>query len=310
MFLSKSSRRRSGLAAAATAIAAALMVTLAGPASASTPEPSVPTQAEMLDVIKKYSDAHPVADEGPQKDTQIIGGGYASVSNYPYMAQIFAEDWQGRGSFCSGAVVGPRKIMTAAHCVVGKNWKRGVVVTGASHIADSNSLYGGKLFAVSKSWAHPYYNASKIDNDVAVLTLATSTTAKPLPVTTANDWWSYRAGTWGTALGWGRTSSTNQNVSPWLKKVNLPIQSDATCSSYWGGFYIKGHMFCAGKPASGYDSGTNNICNGDSGGPVVVNGRLVGINSWVAKDCVAKGSYAGFVKYSRYANWVAPQLKN
>ncbi|MEV8530762.1 serine protease [Streptomyces sp. NPDC051211] len=308
MFFAKSSRRRSGLAAAATGIAAALMATLAAPANAAA-QSAEPTDAELMSIIKNYTDTNPV---GPEKDALIIGGSQASIKQYPYMAQVFSTDSQNRGYFCSGAVVSPTKILTAAHCVVNRNWKKGAVVTGATHRADSSSLYGGKVFAVKKAWAHPAYNASKIDNDVAVLTLAKPTNAKPIKVTTSSDKASYKPGTSALALGWGRTSSKSPNLSPNLKKAWMPIQADSKCSSpnVWGNRFIKGHMLCVGKPASGSNAGTTTICNGDSGGPLVVNGRVVGITSWVVKDCVWKGAYPVFVKYSWYANTVSKQLRN
>ncbi|MER5935036.1 serine protease [Streptomyces sp. NPDC002054] len=314
MFFAKSSRRRATLAGAATAIAAALMATLAAPAGAA-PQSNEPSDARLMSIIKSYTDANKAEaeDAGPQKDTMIIGGKKEYVRAYPYMAQVFFQDKQGRGYFCSGSVVGPRKILTAAHCVYGRDMRAGgVVVTGASHLADGSSLYGGKLHRISKQWRHPKYNSKTFDNDVAVLTLSTATSAKPVKVTTASDTASYKPGTKAVALGWGRTTSRNQNISDHLRKAEMPINADSKCSSpnVWGSRFIKGHMLCVGKPATGSDNGTVTICNGDSGGPLVVNGRVVGITSWVVLDCVARGAYPVFVKYSAYANIVAPQLRN
>ncbi|KAH1017632.1 hypothetical protein HUJ05_008244 [Dendroctonus ponderosae] len=41
-------------------------------------------------------------------------------------------------------------------------------------------------------------------------------------------------------------------------------------------------MLCAGYPAGGYDA-----CNGDSGGPLIVDGYLAGIVSWGYQCAVA-----------------------
>ncbi|MEV7612491.1 serine protease [Streptomyces sp. NPDC089799] len=295
-------------AIAGAVLSAAMLAAVSAPANAATASGDM-TEAEMLSVIKSYADANPT---GPEKDSLIIGGAYADIKQYPYMAQIFTQDSKGNGYFCSGSVVGPKKILTAAHCLAGRDAKKTVVVTGAKHRADSSSLYGGKLYAASKHWVHPAYNAKKIDNDIAVVTLSKATAAKPIKTTWSGDTASYKPGTKATALGWGRTSGkANSPLSPWLKKVDLPIQSDWTCKNkYWGNTYIKGHMVCAGKPASGSDAMTNTICNGDSGGPLVVNGRVVGINSFVSGlGCTAKGSYPVFVKYSWYSKTVAPQIK-
>ncbi|MFG2294879.1 S1 family serine peptidase [Streptomyces sp. NPDC048603] len=295
-------------AVAGAVFSAALLAAVSAPANAATASGEM-TDAEMLSVVKAYSAANPT---GPEKDTLIIGGAQASIKQYPYMAQIFTQDYQGRGYFCSGSVVGPKKILTAAHCLANRNPKKTVVVTGATHRADQNGLYGGKMYAASKHWIHGAYNASKIDNDIAVVTLSKATAAKPIKTTWSGDTASYKPGTKSTALGWGRTSgAANASLSPNLKKVDLPIQSDWTCKNkFWGSTYIKGHMVCAGKPATGRDAGTNTICNGDSGGPLVVNGRVVGINSFVSgRGCTDKGSYPVFVKYSWYSKTVAPQIR-
>ncbi|CAM5487277.1 hypothetical protein SGRIM128S_07486 [Streptomyces griseomycini] len=50
-------------------------------------------------------------------------------------------------------------------------------------------------------------------------------------------------------------------------ELDAPIQSDATCAEAWGADFVKGHMVCAGEPATGSDEGTVSACNGDSGGP-------------------------------------------
>jgi hypothetical protein len=67
-------------------------------------------------------------------------------------------------------------------------------------------------------------------------------------------------------------------------------------------------MVCAGKPASGSDSGTTAACNGDSGGPLIVNNRIIGVVSWGVTNCVAKGAYSVFTKVSTYIGAVSPCL--
>ncbi len=93
-----------------------------------------------------------------------------------------------------------------------------------------------------------------------------------------------------------------------LKSATLPIQSDATCAEAWGSDFVKGHMVCAGEPATGSDEGTVSACNGDSGGPLVVGGRIVGVVSWGVEDCVAEGAYSVFSKVSTYAGVTYPRV--
>ena len=251
-------------------------------------------------------------------DPKVIGGNETTISTAPWMAQLHYYDDRGTSStgddlgfFCGGAVVAPTKILTAAHCVKGYNWSaNGAVVTGTSQLpsADGTDLHGGTATAVRRQWNHPSYSATTIDNDIAVLTLGRPVKATPIRMTTSGDTTSYKAGTSAKVYGWGRTSSTSDDISETLKTATLPLQSDTTCSGAYGRDFVKGHMVCAGKPATGSDAGTVTACNGDSGGPLVVNNRIVGVVSWGVTDCVAKGAYSVFSKVSTYVGAAYPRL--
>ncbi|MFE8987968.1 trypsin-like serine protease [Streptomyces collinus] len=321
-------------AGVAAAVAGALLTTSAD-AATPLPQPTVkpavssPSLAELEkrvagamagdDVAGKTSKASLSAGTvAGSIDPKIIGGNETTISTAPWMAQLHYYDDRGTsgtsddiGFFCGGAVVAPTKILTAAHCVKGYNWNaNGAVVTGTSQLpsADGTDLHGGTVTGVWRQWNHPSYNATTIDNDIAVLTLPVPVKATPIRMTTSGDTTSYAAGTSAKVYGWGRTSSTSDDISETLKTATLPMQSDTTCSGAYGADFVKGHMVCAGKPATGSDTGTVSACNGDSGGPLVVNNRIVGVVSWGVTDCVAKGAYSVFAKVSSYVGAAYPRL--
>ncbi|MFE2535224.1 trypsin-like serine protease [Streptomyces sp. NPDC059371] len=323
----------------AAAVVGALLVSSANATPSPTPAPTVnlanatPSQATLEKRVAGALAGDDTAGRTTRKaslsasttpahvDPKIIGGTTTTISTAPWMAQLWYYDDKGTtseaddlGFFCGGSVVSPTKILTAAHCVKGYDWKaNGAVITGTAQLPTSDSagntnLHGGTVTGAWRQWNHPSYNSTTIDNDIAVITLARPVTAKPIRMTTSGDTTSYAAGTNATLYGWGRTTSTTQDISETLKTATLPINSDATCLGTYPADFVKGHMVCAGKKATGSDAGTTTACNGDSGGPLIVGGRIVGVVSWGVEDCVAAGAYSVFSKVSTYVGAAYPRV--
>ncbi|MFJ3797355.1 trypsin-like serine protease [Streptomyces sp. NPDC090088] len=312
----------------AAAVTAALISTSASAATQPVPtvKPvvSTPSQATLkqrvtdaVAAVNAKSTTTKTSSSGSAVSPKIIGGSTTTISSAPWMAQLW-YDGTDISFFCGGTVVSPTKILTAAHCVKDENGKAynwaayGTVITGTASLPDSTGVHGGTLTGVARQWNHPSFSPTTINNDIAVLTLDVPVKATPIRLTTSTDTASYKAGTSAKVYGWGRTSSTSDDISPTLKTATLPMQSDSTCSGYFGSLYTKTHMVCAGKPATGSDTGSTTTCNGDSGGPLVVGGRIVGVVSWGVTDgtteCVVSGSYSVFTKVSTYVGAAYAQI--
>ncbi|WP_062642063.1 trypsin-like serine protease [Streptomyces maremycinicus] len=325
------------VAAAGLAAAVAGALFLSSAEAAEAPPTRAPARTMSAEELKERAALAVTGDETPGSSAKeslsasaspskinpkIIGGTTTTIATAPWMAQLWYSDDRGTdttsddiGFFCGGSVISPTKILTAAHCIKGYNWyANGFVITGSTQLlsADGNT-HGGTVSFVSRQWNHWSYSDTTLDNDVAVLTLETPVTAAPIKMTTNTDSASYATGTKATLYGWGRTSSATQDISDTLKTAELPIQSNTTCSGYYGADYLKGHMVCAGTPATGSDTGTTTACNGDSGGPLIVKNaagenRIVGVVSWGVKDCVESGAYSVFSKISTYAASAYPRM--
>ncbi|MFF4503277.1 trypsin-like serine protease [Streptomyces sp. NPDC001401] len=263
-------------------------------------------------------------------EPMVIGGTDTTISTAPWMAQLWYHNDRNTTDtsddvdlFCGGAVVAPTKILTAASCVRDGNtnydWKSyGVVVTGADQLPTTDStgttdLHGGQATAVLRQWWQGGYDpvdreVGTHQDDLGMLTLAVPVKATPIRMVTSDDTASYAAGTQAKVYGWGRTSSTSQDISQTLQTATLTVQSDSTCSGVYDSGFVAGRMVCAGTQ-SGSDTGTSAICDGDFGGPLVVGGRIAGVASWgYYNDCVKQGGYSVFTKTSFYVGSAYPQI--
>lgn len=71
---------------------------------------------------------------------RIVGGIEASVGDYPWIAALTDESGT---TFCGGTLINNKIVLTAAHCMVGKNVKSFHVILGEIDLTspDPESLY-------------------------------------------------------------------------------------------------------------------------------------------------------------------------
>ncbi|WP_329789588.1 serine protease [Lentzea sp. DG1S-22] len=220
-------------------------------------------------------------------DVQVVGGERASIAANPWVVHLTDE----RGAqFCGGTIVAPTKVLTAAHCALGRSPRSLRVVAGREDKQDRES---GVSVVPESIWVHRQYVSADQGEDVAVLTLPRALPYQPLPFAEETDGALYRPGTPLRALGWGRTSE-NGRTSRFLMQATVPVLPDDFCVNTYPQF-VQTDMFCAG-----YEGGKVDTCQGDSGGPIVVEGKLVGVTSW-GEGCARRNKPGVYVRISRYA---------
>jgi trypsin len=95
---------------------------------------------------------------------------------------------------------------------------------------------------------------------------------QPIPVATDEP----SAGQTAVATGWGTVSSGSSSLSSQLQAVVIQIVSREECNEAYAAYGgITENMICAAVIGGGKDA-----CQGDTGGPLVVDGALVGVVSW------------------------------
>jgi secreted trypsin-like serine protease len=248
----------------------------------------------------------------------IVGGQDASPGEYPYVAHILID----RAFQCTGTLVTPTHVVTAAHCAslapggvanvpIGQPGQLIEVSLGA-HRTPSGSLTGGyqsegeKHVAKSVSVAPGWAGLGSVSSDVAVVELPTPSANAPVRIASAAERSLWTAGTMATIAGYGVTEEDGDQPE-FLQEAQVPITADAvTAEAYpylvegvdplFGGFESRTQVG-AGFPEGGVDT-----CQGDSGGPLLVPAgtelRLVGDTSY-GNGC-ARAGYPGV--YGRVAD--------
>ena len=197
-----------------------------------------------------------------------ISGGYVpSTSEWPWVSKVSTAT-----SICTGTLIAPDRVLTAAHCVV----HNGVTDPAAAFTVAVNrrsASLPGETRHVTGVMPHPAFVKTH-DYDVALLILdAPVLDLPPAPLGTTTD-----LAPSGTVMGWGRTEYEGQPLvrATELKAVQLLIGTRSQCGR-WDSAFSPATEICA------YDSaGTDCVNEGDSGGPLMVDlsgWKLIGVVS-------------------------------
>ena len=202
----------------------------------------------------------------------IVGGSTATTEEWPWAAFILALDRQERGYACTGTVVSPTLILTAAHCiqevVTGRRTPlaRYTVVTGSSDLRDADVR---QLSKVRRALIYPGFDRFKVHGDAGLLELATPTTAPAVALAGPTDTALLGAGLPTLIAGWGeRRGPGSAKQTLVLRRARTFVQRRLYCRNhsriYYPFFNASSQLCTITAPIFG--SGT---CHGDSGGPAL-----------------------------------------
>jgi len=204
-----------------------------------------------------------------------------------------------RGTFCSGAVIAPDLVMSAAHCTQ----------PGAEYqIVLYDSRRQPQLHAVRRVASHPQFRigdilAHRASADVALLQLAEPLSLTPLPIGAPAE--PLAAGRRFTVAGVGVSRRGDGRTGGIVRSANLVATGQP------------GHLqIRLVDPATRNASPGKGACTGDSGAPMLEeqNQRavVVGVVSWStgAGNSEGCGGLTGVTPLSLYRGWVMQTMRN
>lgn len=174
-----------------------------------------------------------------------------TTSDYPEVVFLYMEDASGRyGAGCTGQLIAPRWVLTAAHCV----YDSADFTIGNVYVAwvNSSDEMSARNTVKAKAWyPHPDYDETAAYHDIALVELSMDHDG-PLMQITDRAPAKKDEGELFRVVGFGMTSDTDRSSVSRKRTAEIPLDSYDSLLLYT------------------LDEETDkNACHGDSGGPIL-----------------------------------------
>lgn len=263
---------------------------------------------------------------------RIFGGVNSDLTEFPWTALLAYKTYNGSKAYaCSGSLISAKYVLTAAHCVAGKN-----VESFASQLIevrlgewdyskdrdclriDDQLVCNQKVLdvAIDTVILHPEYKplSNGKYHDIALIRLVREVQftqlIRPICLPTINDY--VNPGERLTIAGWGLV---NYNEETTIKqKVDVPVVSASQCSVMFEKTpkltRIQRGQFCAGGEPG------KDACVGDSGAPLMKKVVSSIPFRWTVEGIVSFGTgcglaekYGVYTKVTEYLGWIHKEIK-
>ena len=212
------------------------------------------------------------AKPGGEARAAIVGGHNATIDHWPSIAYLLGgwdEDGDGQNdafNVCTGTVIAPRWIVTAAHCAFDPDdnpIRSMVTLTGVA-----NTTAHGQSIGSDRLIVDPHWNPDTAAGDMLLVHLKSPSSRPPMKVAVPDGEYVSKPNV-PNAAGWGDTDEDSTVDTDVLQEAYLELRDDQTCAAFASDF-DPATQTCAGTPEQA------GVCHGDSGGPLVVWDKATG----------------------------------
>ncbi|XP_058378935.1 enteropeptidase [Diceros bicornis minor] len=231
---------------------------------------------------------------------RIVGGNNTKEGAWPWVVALYYNNQL----LCGASLVGSDWLVSAAHCVYGRNlepskWKAVLGLHMTSNLTSSHVV----TRLIDQIVINPHYNKRRKDSDIAMMHLEfkVNYTDYIQPICLPEENQVFPPGRVCTIAGWG-TVAYQGSTADILQEADVPLVSNEKCQQQMPEYNITENMVCAG-----YDEGGVDSCQGDSGGPLMCqeNSRwfLAGVTSF-GYQCARPNRPGVYVRVSRFTEWI------
>ncbi|KZS21782.1 putative Transmembrane protease serine 11E [Daphnia magna] len=238
---------------------------------------------------------------------RIVGGTTTQYGQWPW--QVSLRQWR-TATFlhkCGAALLNENWAITAAHCVDNVQPDDLLLRMGEYDLATDEEEYPYIERKVQIVASHPQFDSRTFEYDLALLRFYDPVRFQPnivpicLPPPSEVDF----VGRTAYVTGWGRLYEDGPLPSK-MQQVSVPVINNTDCESMYrrAGYveHIPNIFICAG-----YADGKRDSCEGDSGGPMVIQEEqswvLAGVISW-GIGCAEANQPGVYTRISEFRDWI------